>query len=105
MEETSPGNPPTTATASALTRQLGMVRCLWEDCCAEFEVGTSYEVWKEHVKSAHVEQQNEGGSRFPRMIRCRWGTCVRSFKQAQGAGRHMAKHLQATQKPRRGTRG
>ncbi|KAF9645011.1 hypothetical protein BDM02DRAFT_3120917, partial [Thelephora ganbajun] len=95
MEEIAPSNPSTTAA----TTTSELVRCLWQDCCAEFEVGTHYDVWKDHIKSAHVELQEEDGSRRLKVTKCRWNGCGKTFKQPQGVVKHMATHLRDIRRP------
>lgn len=93
MEGTTPGDDPsTTTTTLPPVSQRRKMRCLWQGCRAEFEAGTRYDVWKDHIKSVHTEQENEGGSRPPRAIKCHWDGCGRNFKR-QGIMKHMTTHF------------
>ena len=74
---------------------VAFVTCLWEGCRAALLKGTSYDVWKEHIKSAHLQQQEKGGTRRSRTtkIKCQWDGCCETFKQPQGFAKHIKKHL------------
>lgn len=95
MEEIATEDPST----STLAPQPERVRCLWQGCCTGFEVGTHYDVWKDHIRLAHLEQQNEGNSRLSRATKCQWDGCGKSFRQSQGVVKHMSTHLQAIRRP------
>ncbi|KAF9779777.1 hypothetical protein BJ322DRAFT_339570 [Thelephora terrestris] len=85
LERSAPGDSSTTT----------LKPCLWEGCCAAYKDGANYSVWREHIKSAHLEQQEQGGTRRSRTfkIKCRWDGCCETFRQPQGFARHMQRHL------------
>ena len=99
MEEVSANDPSTTTAASAPAPRPERVPCLWQGCCAGFEVGTHYDVWKDHIRSAHTEQENESGNRSSRATECQWDGCGKRFRQSQGVIKHMATHLHAIRRP------
>lgn len=93
MEEIAPGGPSTTTTTSTPSPQSERVRCLWKGCCTEFEAGTHNDVLKNHIRSAHMERGNGGGSRRPQGTKCQWDGCDKNLRQHQSLMEHMEKHF------------
>ena len=70
------------------------VPCRWDGCRANLEGGIKYDIWKEHIKPAHVDAQVKGKGNPPGKFRCKWDGCNRCLKQSpQGVARHILSHL------------
>ena len=93
METNTPGDSSTPPPAS----QSEGVRCLWKGCSTELVVGTHYDVWKDHIKSAHG---NQGRGRLSSVTTCQWGECGKKLRKSQGILEHtMARHLRDIRSP------
>jgi len=91
MEENTPGD-----SSSPSASQSEGVRCLWRGCSAEFKVGTRYDVWKEHIKSAHG---SKGWGRISNVTTCQWGECAKKLRKSQGIIEHVGRHLRDIPSP------
>ena len=79
MEEITPGNTTTTTTPSPASRPA-KTRCCWEGCKVEFGAWAYESVWANHIRSAHLGQEEEGRGRRSKMINCGWDGCDRKMK-------------------------
>jgi hypothetical protein len=94
MEGVTTDGPSTVTTMATLDLQPETIRCLWQGCFTEFKDGTHDEVWNDHIRLAHLEQQDQHGRPLPGAPECQWDGCGKRFRQSQGAVKHMAIHVQ-----------
>ena len=99
MEETTPVNTSTTPTAPSSVSRRARAHCLWDGCQAEFGRWAYESIWENHIRSAHVKQENEGGNRRSKMINCEWDGCTRKMRPQHIVEHIKKKHLETVEDP------
>ena len=71
-----------------------VVPCLWQGCHIEFQVGTSWDVWKGHMMCEHIGERATGKHQSSKRIKCEWGGCKKTLEPLPHAvAGHLEMHI------------